>query len=330
MRKRGGVRWPSYGAALLAGIGIFTITCGSPVYARQIHVGPGNNTSNTSEGNQHQQGGTQYLSQQQMYQLALQSNTPTSTSSGKIYVGTNAQQAAQSSFNEGPCGSGVFVLNQAGVAVALVPGTSVTHATCSAPGSTPTPITPPPPDIVLTHWIGHGPMYFNGCQSNPPEKTVANLWMANTSGKGSSRGTWSIHLAPGEPLYVPIQAPQAQTLVMGQEPMLHPGEVVPPSGKLRPSPSFWQSMVQEQATSAATITNGVNTLVLPGPMWAIWSQKMYPETTTQVYTWQNGEWVLSRSKTVTGRPIWRAGESYNVESCPAPIVTITQGPGTTF
>lgn len=298
---------PSGWMAFLVSALAFAMAMPTSAEAKSLGTGPSKSIDQSQL--QHSGGASKNFIPPNLMRAVRQANTPTSTGPGKIYTGSKKIVAGQSSFNQGSCGSGDYVRNRSGAIVATVPGTSVTHANCPPPGTHNSVPVSSPPAATITHWISQGPLYFNGCQTNPLQSVVTNDWSS------TGVGFWDMRLASGEPGGVVVQPPQSQTLVMGAttEPKLQPGQQIPASGMLAPAPSLWGSMQTEGAIGQ----------VIPGPMWAVWSQKMFPETTTQFYIWRNGQWIPGPSSTVTGPPVWRAGESYNVNSCPAPIVNIT-------
>ena len=319
MRKHRGVRWPSYGAALLAGTALLAFSGSGVVYARGTTTTHG--TGGSSGHSRKKNGVLNYLNppgSQEARRITRQDLQK--GGGGTIGYGSNHSR----SFHVSACGGGRWALNRAGVAAAQL---ETSNGTCPKPGTSHT-VQIPPPLLYQTRtvtWKATGPLYFNGCQTQPPQQTVINDWVPNTSGQGTSRGYWTMRLAAHEPTGVIVQAPQKQIVQMGatQEPTLKPGEVVPASGALAPSASFWNSMVQEQATSPNTIEGGINTMLLPGPMWAVWSQSQQEYATQYHYAWV-GQWVETGSTTVkVGRPVWHAGEAYNINSCPVPVVQIT-------
>lgn len=241
--------------------------------------------------------------QQDAQDLASQINTGSTPNPSKI-------------FNEGPCGSGAFLLTPGGRTSEA--GSSVNSGSCPSVPSTPSTPAPAPsglPAAFVTTTVVV-PWYFNGCMPNPAVPVVTPFYM----------GTTLDQVAPGEPENeVRIAAPTEQKLVMPQNaPGMNPGHSVAQYAA-QAAPNFWNEMTFQGATGQ----------VIPGPGWGIESEKLQNWLHTPF--WHQGAAITNSKGVVTGHqahfvawnvtadgpPYWTAREVNWVASCPIPIVTVT-------
>jgi hypothetical protein len=172
----------------------------------------------------------------------------------------------------------------------------------------------PPPLHLLpyTYTVPVGPAYFNGCMPKPVVPVVTTL--------SSPESGVYMRPAPGEPNgVVGIAPPTQQQTVLGSRttmPTLVPGEEIPPSGDPGPSVDLWTNITQYYDAEGQLLT---------GPMWAVWSQKEQTYLVTyQTPKYVDGHWTYATNPPVPdGAPAWHAGEAYDVNSCPAIIVTFS-------
>lgn len=281
---------PSRRAAFLVGAILVTLGTAPSAFAMQVGGGSSGHGQNKNGTN------TNYVSPtaNRVTHQNLQNG------GASVGYGPNAQGKP---FQVTACGAGDYQLNRAGVANRQIAnGGGACPKPGRAPGTIHQPPFPPPLRYVMT--VGFGSWWFNGCQSNPARADVMNA--------SSAQLGQYMKVAPGESSgTVGIAPPTEDAVQLGGDPgpLLHAGQEVPSSGQPRASATLWMNLQQDEL---------VGTLI-PGPMWAIVSRRAQKYVVTPYWAWE-GHWVILYRYQKDGPPIWTATESYNVESCPAPMV----------